>query len=129
MAASARGSREGQEYLGLQEGMQPGVHARCGPNSLQGCKAGSSLPPHTTMNVKYTAIWSGWMSSRGMPGAVGLGPPPQEPVFRWEPWRSCAEAAEESALAIAAGGGGSLGVVGMDAWGHTTSYAPSLSAQ
>ena len=64
-----------------------------------------------------------------MPGAVGLGPPPQEPVFRWEPWRSCAEAAEESALAIAAGGGGSLGVVGMDAWGHTTSYAPSLSAQ
>ena len=54
-----------------------------------------------------------------MPGAVGLGPPPQEPVLRWEPWRSCTDAAEESALARAVGGGGSLGVVGTDAWGHT----------
>ena len=60
---------------------------------------------------------------------MGLCPPPQEPVFRWEPWRSGAEAVEESALVIAAGGGGSLGVVGVDAWGHTNPQAPSLSAQ
>ena len=74
-------------------------------------------------------MWMESISSRGMPGAVGLGPPPQEPVFRWEPWRSGADAVEESALVAAAGGGSSLGVVGMDAWGHADPQASSLSAE
>lgn len=50
------------------------------------------------------------------PAAVGLAPPPQEVVLRWEGWRSRAAPVAESDLAAATGGGGSLGVVGYCAW-------------
>ena len=65
MAASAHGSRGGQEYFRPQEGMQPGIHASCGPNSLQDHEAGSTLFPLITMNVKYHAMWLGNSQSQG----------------------------------------------------------------
>jgi hypothetical protein len=48
----------------------------------------------------------------GVPPAVGLPPPPQEVVLRWELWRSSPVGVIKSARVDAAGGGGSLGVVG-----------------
>ena len=117
--------------LRLHEDMQYSTLATCNPMMLvlpyQCHEAGTTAHKHGC--EKLYDIVKNRKSSSGMPEAVGLGPPPQEPVFRWEPWRSCTDAVEESALAIAAGGGGSLGVVGMDAWGHTNYHAPSLSAQ